>query len=98
MYKLKDKFESRLRDNFSGRKVNSSLKYLDSGKKRKFIKEATTVYSRAIGYLKKWYNLEASPFQYFSVITVKNEDLVYQDYINAAKFPKIKVDEDNLYH
>jgi hypothetical protein len=55
MYTLKDKLGSELRDNFSGSKVNSSLKYLDSGNKKKFFKEATTVYSRAINYLKKWY-------------------------------------------
>jgi hypothetical protein len=56
MYTLTDKLESRLRDNSFGSKVNSSLKYLDLRNKEKLIKEATTVYSRAIDYLKKWYN------------------------------------------
>jgi hypothetical protein len=42
-------------------------------------------------------NFEASPFQYFYVINLKNEDLVHQDFINAAKFAKVQVDEDNLY-
>jgi hypothetical protein len=97
MYTLKYKLESRLRDNFFGSKVNSSLKYLDLGNKGKFIKEATMVYSRATDYLKKWYNFKASPFQYFTVINLKNEDLVHQDFINTAKFAKVPVDEDNLY-
>jgi hypothetical protein len=75
MHTLKDKLESRLRDNFFGSKVNSSSIYLDLGNKGKFIEEATTVYSRAVDYLKNWYNFEASPFQYFSVINKMNEDL-----------------------
>jgi hypothetical protein len=98
MHTLKEKTKSRLRDNFFGSKANSSLKYLDLGNKEKFILEATTVYSRATDHLKKWYNFEASPFQNFTVINLKNEDLVHQDFINAAIFAKVQMDEDNLYN
>jgi hypothetical protein len=67
---LKDKLESRIRYNLFGSKVNSNVKHIDSGNKVKFIKGATTVYSRATDYFKKWRNFEASPFQNFTFILI----------------------------
>jgi hypothetical protein len=52
-----------------GSNVNSGLTYLVSGVKKQFLKQAPGVNYRAFDHLKKGYNLENNPFEYFSIIS-----------------------------
>ena len=45
----------------------------------------------------KFYNFENSPFNYFSVINLKNENFKYQDFLDAAKYVNVELDADKLY-
>lgn len=97
MLSLKNKLERRLEDQFFSSKVNTSLEFLGAYKKQKFITEAKKVYIRAIEYLVKFYNFENNPFQYFAVLNLKNENVKYQDFLDAAKYINVKLDSDKLY-
>lgn len=97
MSSLKNKLEIRLEDQFFSNKVNTSLEFLTASKKQKFITEAKQVYTKAIEYLVKFYDFENSPFKYFAVLNFKNENVKYQDFLDAAKYVNVKLDADKLY-
>jgi hypothetical protein len=82
---LKAKFECTLKGTLFGNKVNSSLTYLDPKYLNKFLKEMTKIYCRATDYLKKWYNFKINTSEYFSDITLNNNDLRRQDF--NGKYP-----------
>ena len=97
MLSLKNKLENRLEDQFFSSKVNTSLDFLTTYEKQKIVTEAKKVYRKAIDYLVKFYNFENSPFKYFSVINLKNENFKYQDFLHAAKYVNVELDADKLY-
>jgi hypothetical protein len=79
-----------------GSNVNSGLTYLDSGVREEFLKQASGIYYRAFDHLRKGYNLENNPFEYFSIISLNNKYLVLQDFLIWQNL--LELYEDNVHN
>lgn len=97
MFITKEKLELRLRDNFFGAKVRSSMKNLSQYSQKKFTNEAREVYSRALSYIQKYYDFENSYFKHLSALNIKKVDLNFETVVEVAHLLNLNVNEDTLY-
>lgn len=56
MKNLKDKLESRIKDNFFGAKARGYIKNFSPAEQKKFTAEAIDCYKRTLAYIQKYYN------------------------------------------
>lgn len=89
-----------MKDRFFGAKVSASLKYLKPSEKQKFTEEANLVYKKTVDYIMKYYNYEATPYQYFVHLNFKKhrDSITYENIIHIKNAAKVtSIDEDKLY-
>lgn len=98
MVETKNKLRDRIKDRFFGAKATKGLKHLSSSQMDLFLREALSVYQRALSYLEKWYDYENSLLKKLTVLNLKSDqELIYEDFVCAAKILHASVDEDKLY-
>lgn len=95
--KFRENLKSRVVDKFFGFKVNNALPNLATYERSSFEINATSFISSCNNYLKKWYDFEGSPFQYFSNI-YPSTSFSFKELITAAKLFYIHYDGDELYN
>ena len=98
MCQLRAKLSNRIQDKFYGGKLASSLKHLQANDQAAFTAQALQVYSRALDYLTKWYDFDASPLKNFSILKLDTDDRTdFEQILNLAQQLNIAVDNDALY-
>jgi hypothetical protein len=98
MIKLLTQLERRKEDKFFGCKVQNAMLNFSTYEKKKLEEDFLGVYTRAIKYLKDWYNFENPPFEKFKMFNLKS-GIKYAEVAELGKtvLNCIDIDYDSLY-
>jgi hypothetical protein len=96
MDKVRNELSERKNDQFFGYAVNNNFKFLMDSQISSFKKQALNVYDRALAYLNKWFDFEASPLKKLHVLNL-DETCLFSNMMEIASSLDLHVYGDALY-
>lgn len=92
------KLRSRKESSFFGSVVKNGISKLNANERQSFTTNATTVYTRAIEYIDKYYDTVEKQFlKLLSSLNISEVELVFDDVIKVATILKAEINEDLLF-
>lgn len=93
---IRNELSNRISDQFFGCMVNNNFEHLSPTQIQSFRKDATNVYTRALEYLKKWFNFDNNVLETFKILSL-DEVFSFDSLLELVRICAITVVGDDLY-